>query len=309
MRSMSRAMGGDGQVMRRDLAKVAVTMWLAARVLNQLNTGNAHYEAPFGVAYQDDEGREKVISLRTLPTDMLHAVTDPLKFMRYRASPLERTISTVYTGRDEQGRRLPARDLVWDILGDSVVPLPLQNVTKKMSGFSPQENWKELGIRGAGAQVTAYKTDAMQKASQLSADRSDSGPVDPDKLRAHAAKIEIEDRMRSGSIKPQELFQMVDQDLISPREAKGIMTNIAKTQGMEPGMAKLYTRAARLPTSDFLLVWESATNAEKAALTPLMLKKKSSYFKKVFTEFSGAERQTDSTYLKLRKLFPNQAPF
>ena len=309
MRSMSRAMGGDGQVMRRDLAKVAVTMWLAARVLNQLNTGNAHYEAPFGVAYKDDEGREKVISLRTLPTDMLHAVTDPLKFMRYRASPLERTISTVYTGRDEQGRRLPARDLVWDILGDSVVPLPLQNVTKKMSGFSPQENWKELGIRGAGAQVTAYKTDAMQKASQLSADRSDSGPVDPDKLRAHAVKIELEDRLRSGSIQPQELWQMVDQDLISPREAKGMMTNINKTRGMEPDMAKLYTRAARLPTADFLLVWESATNAEKAALTPLMLKKKSSYFKKVFTEFSGEERRTDATYLKLKKLFPEQPPF
>jgi hypothetical protein len=309
LRSMGRAMGGDGQVMRRDLAKLTVAMWLAARVLNQLNTGNPHYEAPFGVSYKDDEGRDKVISLRTLPTDMLHSITDPLKFMRYRFSPLERTVTTVYTGRDEQGRRLPARDLVWDILGDALVPLPLQNVTKKMSGFSPGESWTELGIRAGGAQVMASKTEAMRKASELSADRTDSGPVDPDKLRAHAAKLEIEDRLRGGSIQPQELWEMVDQDLINPKDAKTIMANINKTRGMEPDMAKLYIRSSRLPMADFLLVWEHATNAEKATLTPLMLKKKSTYFKKAFTEFSAAERQADATYLKLKKLFPQETPF
>jgi len=102
---------------------------------------------------------------------------------------------------------------------------------------------------------------------------------------------------------------MVDQDLISPREAKTIMGNINKTKGMDVSIAKLFLRASRLPMSDFLLVWEDANNSEKAALTPLMLKKKTSYFKRAFTEFSAAERQTDATYLKLRKLFPEQPPF
>ena len=309
LRSISRAMGGDGKVVRQDLAKVTIAMWLAARVLSQLNTGNPHYEAPFGVAYKDEEGRDKLISLRTLPTDMLHSVTDPLKFMRYRASPLERTVTTVYTGRDSQGRRLPARDLVWDLLANTVIPMPLQNVTQKLSGFAPTRSWGELGLQTAGAQILQAKTAAQQKAMELSADRIESGPVDRDKLKEHTVKLEIEDRLRSGSIQPQELWDMVDQDLISPREAKTIMGNINKTKGLEVSIAKLFLRSSRLPMSDFLLVWEEANNAEKAALTPLMLKKKTSYFKKAFTEYSAAERQTDATYLKLRKLFPEQPPF
>jgi hypothetical protein len=281
-------------------------MWLAARVLNQLNTGNAHYEAPFGVAYKDDQGRDKVVSLRTLPTDMLHAVTDPVKFMRYRMSPLQRTINTVYSGRDSQGRRLPTRDLVWDVLGDSVVPLPLQNVTQKMSGFQPGQNWKELGVRAMGAQVTAFKTEAGKKAAELAADRSESGPVDPDKLRAHTAKIELEDRVRVGEIKPEDLWKMVDQDLLNPKDAQAILKSVQSTRGMETDMAKLYTRASRLPMPDFMLVWDESTSEEKAALTKLMLKKKITYFKKAYTEMTASERMKDPTYLKLRKLFPEQ---
>ena len=308
LRSMSRAMGGDGKVMRRDLAKVAIAMWLSARVLNYLNTGNAHYEAPFGVAYKDDQGRDKTISLRTLPTDMLHAVTDPLKFMRYRFSPLERTINTVYSGRDEQGRRLPTRDLVWDILGDTVVPLPLQNVTKKMSGLQSNQSWKELGARAAGAQVLSFKTEAAKKAAELSADRSESGPVDTDKLRAHTAKMELEDRVRIGDVKPEELWSMVDQGLLHHKDAQSILKTVQSTRGMEPDMAKLYTRASRLQMPDFLLVWDEATSGEKSALTKLMLKKKVTYFKKAFTEMTATERMKDPTYLKLRKMFPEQ-PF
>ena len=102
---------------------------------------------------------------------------------------------------------------------------------------------------------------------------------------------------------------MVDQDLISPKEAKTIIGNINKTKDMEISIAKLFLRASRLPMQDFLLVWEAANSSEKAALTPLMLKKKTSYFKKAFTEYSAAERQTDATYLKLRKMFPDQPPF
>ncbi|MCI0418604.1 MAG: hypothetical protein L0312_05175, partial [Acidobacteria bacterium] len=247
LRSISRAMGGDGKVMRQDLAKVSIAMWLASRVLNQLNTGDPHYEAPFHLAYKDEEGRDKLVGLRTLPTDMLHSITDPLKFMRYRASPLERTITTVYTGRDSQGRRLPARDLVYDLLANTVIPMPLQNVTQKMSGFSPTRSWGELGLQTAGAQILQAKTEAQRKAMELSADRTESGPVDRDKLKEHAVKMEIEDRLRSGSIQPQELWQMVDQDLISPKEAKTIMGNINKTRGMEVSIAKLFLRASRLP--------------------------------------------------------------
>jgi hypothetical protein len=309
MRAMGRAMGGDGRVMRRDLAKVAVGLWLAARVLNQLNTGNSHYEAPFGVAYKDEKGREKVVSLRTLPTDMLHAVTDPMKFMRYRASPLERTISTVYTGRDEQGRRLPTRDLVWDILGDSVVPLPLQNVTKKMSGFAPEQSWKELGIRGAGAQVTTFKTEAQKKAAELSADRSESGPVDPSRLKEHAAKLEVEDNLRAGLTTTEDLNQMVEQGLMTPKDAKGIIKNLNQTRGMAPDLARLYTRASRLDMPEFLEVWEKATAGEKSTLTRLLLKKKATYFKKFYMDLTPAEQKADPTYRKLREMFPDQLAF
>jgi hypothetical protein len=189
------------------------------------------------------------------------------------------------------------------------MPLPLQNVTQKLSGFSQEQNWGDLALRGAGAQVTTHKTAAQQKAGELAADRSESGPVEPEKLRAHTVKLEVEDRLRSGSMRPEELYDAVDQGILGPKDAKYILKNVQDTQGMETGMAKLYLRASRLPMSDFLLTWDLATAGEKTALTRLMLKKKQSYFKKVFTEMTPEQRRTDPTYQKLRRLFPDQAPF
>ena len=101
---------------------------------------------------------------------------------------------------------------------------------------------------------------------------------------------------------------MVDQGLLHHKDAQSILKTVQSTRGMEPDMAKLYTRASRLQMPDFLLVWDEATSGEKSALTKLMLKKKVTYFKKAFTEMTATERMKDPTYLKLRKMFPEQ-PF
>jgi len=309
LRSLNRAMGGDGKVLRRDLAKMTVGMWAVARLLNQLNTGNPHYEAPFGVAYNDDKGKEKVISMRTLPTDMLHAVNDPLQFMRYRASPLARTASTIYTGRDSMGRRIPTHDLIYDVLGDAVTPLPVQNVVKKMGGFSTNLNTPEMIGRGLGAQITQYKTKAQAKAGELSMDRTDTGPVDISKMRQHTMNLEAEDRLRAGTMSREDLNTSVDQGLIHPKEARKILDHLKETNGMEPDMGRLYARSSRLPMEDFLLVWNEATDAEKTAMIPLMQKKKKAYFKKAMSEMTHQQRRDDVTYLKLRQMFPSDSPF
>jgi hypothetical protein len=178
-----------------------------------------------------------------------------------------------------------------------------------MSGFSPEQSWKDLSMRGFGGQVTAFKTEAQKKAAELAADRSESGPVDPSKLREHAARIQTEDQLRAGEIQPTDIYQMVEQGLMNPKDAKTIMKNLAETRGMDADMARLYSRATRLPMADFLLTWDLATVGEKATLTKLMLKKKTAYFKKAYTEMTPNERMADPTYQKLKRLFPDQAPF
>ena len=61
-------------------------------MLNLLTTGQAHNEVPFGVAVKDQDGREKVYSFRSMPTDLLHMAQDPVDFLRGRVSPLGRIV-------------------------------------------------------------------------------------------------------------------------------------------------------------------------------------------------------------------------
>jgi len=49
---------------------------------------------------------------------------------------------------------------------------------------------------------------------------------------------------------------------------------VEETAGMDASLAKMYSRASRLPFSDFIQIWNAATNEEKTAITRLLLKKK-----------------------------------
>jgi hypothetical protein len=300
--------GIQGAVARHDMVAFTAAMWGAARILNLITSGKPHLEAPFGVATTDSEGREKIYSMRTLPGDIMHAVSDPAGFIKGRISPLGRIASEVYTGRDSLGRKQSGFGTLVD-LGSQVLPIPAQAGLNALRGQSPDLTNVDQGVKALGGTATVYRTQAQTKAAQLASEKSESGPVDPAQLRKHHALIEFEDRLRSGEMPITDIHKMVEDGALPVKDAKEIVKNVKETQGLDPEMARLHSRASRLPMSDFLQVYDLATNDEKMALVKLLLKKKATYFKKIATETTPQERLSDPTYNRLRKLFPQAEPW
>lgn len=307
VRFMARVFGREGTVARRDVATMAVLMWGAARVLNYLTTGQPHMEAPFGVAVKDDEGKEKIYSIRTMPTDILHAVQDPVEFLKGRTAPLAKAGIQAYTGRDQWGKKLPGYSMLWD-LAQSAAPIPLQSVTKAMATANqtttPDQMWK-----AAGAMVRPYQTEAQKLATTIASDHSEEGVVDPSVLRRHQAVMHFEDEIRAQRMPMQAIYQMVHAGQLPEGEAKKIEKNIKETEGMAPEVARFYTQAKRAPMREFLRIWDAGTTNEKAMLAQLLLAKRKRYFTKARTDMTPNERLADPTYRRLMEMFPNQPPW
>lgn len=311
MRFMKRtfASGNEGALARRDVLKMTLGLWATARVLNYLTTGQMHNEAPFGVAYKDENGREKVYSVRTMPGDMLHAISDPVNFLNGRQSPLLRTGIQTMTGRDEYGRKMSTNGVFVNLLRN-VSPIGIQGVVKQATGQDTQGLSSADSIaKASGFTVFPYRTEAQKLAAKIASDHTESGPVDQEKLRRHQGVIEIEDRVREGKMPITDVYKAVEQGQLHVDEAKKIQKNLQETVGMDHEMARLYAHATRLPMSDLITVWEHAGNEEKAALAKLLLKKKTAYLKKVYKEMSPAERQSDKTYNWIKRTFPGDAPY
>lgn len=308
MRFMARTFGDEGKIARADVAKMAVGLFLASRVLNYITTGKPHMEAPFGVALKDKDGKEKVYSIRTLPTDMIHAVSDPGGFLSGRVAPLMRTAVQTYTGRDEFGRKIPHQNMITNLV-QTVSPIPAQTLAKSITGETPDVTNVDAGMKAAGFTVYPYRSEAEKLAAQKASDHTETGAVDPALLRQHQLKMKFEDDLRSGKMQPQELYSLVENGQLSVKDGKDIINNIKETQGLHPEYTQLYTRATRLPMADFIDVWDRSTNEEKAALSKLLIKKRNSYYKKVFKDLTPQQRLSDPTYRRLRSMFPQDAPF
>jgi hypothetical protein len=308
LRFMGRAFGSEGAIARKDLARMALYMWGTARVLNYLASGKAHNEAPLGVVWKNEDGREKVYSMRTMPSDFLHAISDPVGFLKGRRSPLVNAGIEAMTGRDSMGRKLPTHSIVLDLFSN-VSPIPVQSAVKSVRGETPDLTSVDQVVKGLGGTATVYRTEAQKLAAVIASDKNESGPLDPSKLRRHLATLKFTDDVRSGAMPISDLHRLVETGHLSIAEGKEITKTAEETKGMPPDDARLYIRASRLGLPDFLKIWEAGTAGEKARLAPLLLKKKQTYLKKVSKDMAPQERLADPTYQWIRKSFPQEPPW
>lgn len=271
VRAMSRPFGAEGKVARADMLKATAALWGTARVLNYLVSGKSHLEAPFGVAATGDDGKEKVYSIRTLPTDMLHAVSDPYGFIHGRFSPIAKTASQLISGRDEQGRKLQQSGIAADLFR-AIAPIPAQTLAQTITGISPDVSDVDQFAKAAGLTVMPYRSEALKLAMKLGSDRIPSGHVDEDSLRHHQMVIRLEDDLRAGKITSKDLAQSVRSGAIRHEDSNAIVQNVRRTQGMSPADAALFNRAARLPPSDLLRVFAAASSSERKILQLLIAK-------------------------------------
>lgn len=273
----------SGAYVRKQMAKQTAAIWLAARVLNGLASGgkNFHNEAPFGVVRKNDKGEETVYSVRTLPTDLLHVMSDPEGFLRNRVNPLTiRPLVEGLTGRDQMGRRADIGTQISDEFRN-VVPIAAQGLFRT-SDLDPVNQ----AFKGVGGNVYKYRTEAEKLAQQYASDRMPSGPVNPENLKAHQEDIRLEDAFRRGEISKGQISQRV-----SKRRADEIIRRAP--------MTPLQARFDRLPLSEAINVWDAATKAEKDQLASMLWKKRAGYLK----QHSAAERAEDPTWRKLQSVY------
>jgi|GEM_PF-2626645 len=269
VRAISRPFGSEGKVARADMLKATTALWATARVLNYLISGKSHLEAPFGVAVTGDDGKEKVYSIRTLPTDMLHAVSDPYGFIHGRFSPIAKTASQFISGRDELGRKLQQSGIAADLFR-AVSPIPVQTLAQTMTGVSPDVSGADQVAKAAGLTVMPYRSEALKLAMQLASDRMPSGPVDADSLRHHQTVIRLEDDLRAGKITPNGLAHLARSGAIKREDSRTIIQNVRRSQGMTPDEAALFHRASRLPIGELWRVFSAASPSERKVLDTLM---------------------------------------
>lgn len=288
LRSLHRSLGGDGKIMRQDLARISVYTFAAARVLNLLASGSPHLEAPFGVVNQDKDGKEKVYSFRTLPTDMLHVLSDPMNFIRGRVNPLTvRTGMELLSGRDERGRRVTGGTQAGDLL-KNISPIPVQNLTKQFTGSAGDLSGFDQLAKAGGASVYQYRTEAEKLAEQKASDRTETGPVDPQALAAHAHRMQLEDSLRRGDISAGQVLQG-----LGKRYGQEVIQNSK--------LSPLAAHVKRLPLADALDVYDLATKGEKIDLSDELLKKRNSFLK----SHRGEDVQESAVYQRLKKIYPN----
>lgn len=289
IRQLYRAAGGMGKpgatIARQDMLRLSAGLFMTARVINMLSTGKPHPEAPFGLVVPGKNGEEeKVYSLRTLPTDLVHAMSDPRGFIAGRVNPLTvRTAIEGITQRNEFGQKVTPGQEVEDAFRN-FIPIGAQGLMKGSvpGGLSSLDQL----TKAAGATAYRYRTEAERIAQEKASDHMPSGQVDPDELAKHQRNIKLEDGIRNG-----EISKGVIRQHLPEREANQIIQNA--------GMTGLQARFNRLPMKDALDVWALATSVEKDQLHALLWKKRLAYIQ----NHTPAQRNNDPTWHKMQSVY------
>jgi len=292
LRDALSTMGPYGKLSRFDLARIALYNFTVAQTLNVLNTGKMHLDTPFGVQSQDGK---KVYSVRTMPQDIWHAITNPRDYAFNRLNPvISRSALEALTGRDNRGHLRSLGDQVKDLLAN-VTPIPLQGVENSIAGNThPGESAGDSVRLAAGLTTRANNSPAESLAYRLASENSSSGNL-PSEQAAHVRRvIGFEDRLRSGDQRALRDMQVaLEKGEIAPNDAKEIIAGARRT--------RLQAVVNRLPMEQAIDVWNLATNAERDQLAPIMAKKMASYRRREAQRLTPAERGRMD--VKLAKVF------
>jgi hypothetical protein len=186
-----------------------------------------------------------------------------------------------------------------------MAPIPLQSINQVVSDTGPQIGNIGQGWKAVGGTAQTYQTPAQKLAADLASSHTESGPVDPAQMARHSRIIQLEDQARAGEISWPDLYKLAYQtDQISESELKTIEANVKSTQGMDPSMAALYTRASRLPAKEYLDLLDIANPSEKAALVPLTIKVQKRYLTKAKKEETPEERAKDPVFQRFLNMIP-----
>jgi hypothetical protein len=252
-----------GSVVWQSMARIALYNMMAAQTINLLNTGSVHMDHPFGVVSEDGKN---VYSIRTMPEDIAHYLTDPRGSIDNRLDPITSKPAVEFlSGKDQSGRNASYGQQLGDLL-KNVIPITFQGAIPR-----PDQTIVSQFGRGAGVQTAQNRSVAENLAIQKMSARSPEGVVEQGQLESHQLANRMIDQVRSHEIGTPEIMQSLMDGKITRNQA----TRITKEALMTPLAGRIHS----LPLNDALDVYAVATKDEKQELLPEMQKKVSAFRK------------------------------
>lgn len=296
IRLLGRTLGFKGateaKISAIDNARIVGTLMVTAQLLNLLVSGKIHPETPLGVVEPGKNGRpDTVVSLRTLPTDLIHALSDPRGFVMGRLNPLTiRTLGETVQGRDQYGRKVTPIQEIGDFV-QNIAPIPSQTAVKRVMNQVTDLSNPDQIAKAAGFTVYHYRTEAEKVAQEKASNNTTTGPVDPRNLQKHLRDIRLEDMLRNNQVTKQQLYKSLPK-----READGIIDYATLTP--------LQARFKRLPLKDALDVWDVAQPEEKDALHKMLWQKRYNWLR-AHMHNGAVDDPSDPTWIRLQHVFPD----
>ncbi len=156
---VGQALKPGGQKQAEALIRGAAELYVGARILNKILDDDYHWDRPFSVVVK---GRE--FSLRSVPGDIYHLVSDPQGFAYSRVNPF--TVKPAYeamTGRNQYGQKRTELEQAKDFV-HAAEPIPVQTFSKKDNSLI------DALFQSVGLSDYQYKTDAEKAAIGYTSD-------------------------------------------------------------------------------------------------------------------------------------------
>lgn len=266
--------GKYGQEQRMALIRGALVIYAGARIVNAiLNNGDAKWKPQdaFSVVTPKSWGPEKRISLRTVQGDLMEAVTDPEHFSYNRINPvtLKPTIEFLIE-RDNFGRQESREHFLKDY-GKQLTPIPVQKLFT-----TSDEGILSSIFTSAGLQTGNYRTPLEQMAHKLRIENIPDKPESEEKQDEGRRNVQMVRKIREGKATTTDLWNLVNQGKMTPREASAVMDRAQMTE--------LQYDVHRLSLEDAMKIYAKADNSERAELHDILEEKRASGLKNMTDE-------------------------
>ena len=240
----------------------AIGMYVPCRIMNALlNDGDTHSEKPFSIVYNGEE-----YSLRSVPGDVLHLVTDPQGFVKSRINPATIGLVTkIITKKDNYGRSADFLDIIRD-QATGMFPIPFQSF---FSGG--QRTLVEGVLSSSGINSYKYKTNFQRQLGDQHAQQITTGSTRTERLH--------NEQMTEVSRKYEKAIRNGDSDAVS--EAEEMFSKKVEEGKLYPeDYDKIKDRVMQDPIERYLKetdverilsVWKHASDEEKQRYIPVVI--------------------------------------
>lgn len=246
--------------------------YTGARIINALlNDGDPKWDKPFSVIINNRD-----YSLRTVPGDVWHLVSDPRSFAMHRLNPtITRTAIEAGTQRNYMGRWRSWEDQFVDFF-QSHTPIPSQDLFNKLFGSGPGKRnarWWDSIMSAWGIVAKEERSQALQKALEVNR-RSAFAPVT--KIQEKQSRVvqnyvdQIQEARRSND--PIEMDKVKAGIKADAQAGKLNVANIKKIM-KNAANSPLQNALKPMAVENALYVWEFMSPQEKYDTAGIIMKK------------------------------------